>query len=114
MKSRRQFIKSSLLGLTALTFPNIIKVNADQDYDVIVIGAGAAGLAATEELIKSGKKVICLEASNRIGGRALTDNQIFGEPYDLGALWLDNGDINPFKLFGEKNSKFNLYKERSE
>ena len=114
MKSRRQFIKSSLLGLTALTFPNIIKVNADQDYDVIVIGAGAAGLAATEELIKSGKKVICLEASNRIGGRALTDNQIFGEPYDLGALWLDNGDTNPFKLFGEKNSKFNLYKERSE
>ena len=114
MKSRRQFIKSSLLGLTALTFPNIIKVNADQDYDVIVIGAGAAGLAATEELIRSGKKVICLEASNRIGGRALTDNQIFGEPYDLGALWLDNGDTNPFKLFGEKNSKFNLYKERSE
>ena len=58
MKSRRKFIKSSLLGLTALTFPNIIKVNADQDYDVVVIGAGAAGLAATEELIKSGKKVI--------------------------------------------------------
>ena len=64
MKSRRTFIKSSLLGLTALTFPNIIKVNANQDYDVVVIGAGAAGLAATEELIKSGKKVICLEASN--------------------------------------------------
>jgi len=114
MKSRRTFIKSSLLGLTALTFPNIIKVNANQDYDVVVIGAGAAGLAATQELIKSGKKVICLEASNRIGGRALTDNQIFGEPYDLGALWLENGDTNPFKLFGEKNSNFNLYKESSE
>ena len=106
MKLKRKFIKSSLLGLTAITFPSIIKVNADQDYDVVVIGAGAAGLAATEELINSGKKVICLEASNRIGGRALTDNQIFGEPYDLGALWLDNGDTNPFKLFGEKNSNF--------
>ena len=114
MKSRRKFIKSSLLGLTALTFPNIIKVNADQDYDVVVIGAGAAGLAATEELIRSGKKVICLEASNRIGGRALTDNQIFGEPYDLGALWLDNGETNPFKIYAEKNSKFNIYKERAE
>ncbi len=56
MKSRRTFIKSSLLGLTALTFPNIIKVNANQDYDIVVIGAGAAGLAATQELIKSGKK----------------------------------------------------------
>ena len=114
MKSRRTFIKSSLLGLTALTFPNIIKVNANQEYDVVIIGAGAAGLAATEELIKSGKKVICLEASNMIGGRALTDNQIFGEPYDLGAIWLENGDTNPFKLFGEKNSNFNLYKESSE
>ena len=114
MKSRRKFIKSSLLGLTVLTIPNIIKVNADQDYDVVVIGAGAAGLAATEELIKSGKKVICLEASNRIGGRALTDNQIFGEPYDLGALWLDNGETNPFKIYAEKNSKFDVYKERAE
>ena len=114
MKSRRKFIKTSLLGLTAITFPNILNANTEQDYDVIIIGAGAAGLASTEHLIKSGKKVICLEASNRIGGRALTDNNIFGEPYDLGALWLDNGDTNPFKLHGEKKSDFNLYKERSE
>ena len=112
--SRRKFIKTSFLGLTAITFPNIIKSNENQDYDVVVIGAGAAGLAATEELIKAGKKVICLEASERIGGRAFTDNQIFGEPYDLGALWLDNGETNPFKKFGENNSNFNLYKERSE
>ncbi len=47
MKSRRKFIKSSLLGLTAITFPNIITANINQDYDVVVIGAGAAGLAAT-------------------------------------------------------------------
>ena len=112
--NRRKFIKTSLLGLTAVTFPNIIKANTDQDYDVVIIGAGAAGLAATEELIKAGKKVICLEASNRIGGRAFTDNKIFDEPYDMGALWLDNGDTNPFRLYGEKNSNFNLYKERSE
>ena len=46
MKSRIKFIKSSLLGLTAITFPNIIKVNANQDYDVVVIGVGAAGIAA--------------------------------------------------------------------
>ena len=57
MKSRRKFIKSSLIGLTALTLPNMIKVHANQDYDVVIIGAGAAGLAATEELIKSGKRL---------------------------------------------------------
>jgi len=114
MNVRRKFIKSSLLGLASLSFPNIIKVNADQDYDVVIIGAGAAGLAATEELIKSGKKVICLEASNRIGGRVYTDNNIFGEPYDVGALWLENGETNPFKIYGEKNTQFNMYKERAE
>ena len=43
-----------------------------------------------------------------------TDNEIFGEPYDLGALWLENGDTNPFKIYGEKNSKFKMYKERGE
>ena len=113
-KNRRSFIKTSLLGLGLLSFPNIILANSKENYDVVVIGAGAAGLAATDELIKSGKKVICLEASNMIGGRAITDNQIFGEPYDLGALWIENGDTNNFKIYGENNSNFNVYKERYE
>ena len=76
------------------------------------MGYCGAGVALSSYLgMKLGKKVICLEASNRIGGRAFTDNKIFGEPYDLGALWLDNGDTNPFKLFGEKNSNFNFKNE---
>ena len=114
MKSRRKFIKSSLLGLTAVAFPNIIKVSANQDYDVVVVGAGAAGLAATNEFRKQGgKSVLCLEASNRIGGRVWTDNSIFNKPYDVGALWIENGDTSPFIKFAEKNSKFKIYKERS-
>ena len=113
-KNRRSFIKTSLFSLGLLSFPNIILANSKENYDVVVIGAGAAGLAATDELIKSGKKVICLEASNMIGGRAITDNQIFGEPYDLGALWIENGDTNNFKIYGENNSNFNVYKERYE
>ena len=114
MKSRRKFIKSSLLWLTAITFPNIITANINQNYDVVVIGAGAAGLAATTELRRQGgKSVICLEASNRIGGRAWTDNTIFNKPYDVGAMWIENGDSSPFIKFAKKNSKFKIYKERS-
>ena len=110
--NRRKFIISSLSGLALATLPRF--TYASSNPDVVVIGAGAAGLAATDTLLKAGKKVVCLEASNRIGGRAYTDNEIFGEPYDIGALWLDNGETNPFKIYGEKNPKFNMYKERSE
>jgi len=42
------------------------------NVDIIIIGAGAAGLAAGRELSKAGKKVFLLEAQNRIGGRIHT------------------------------------------
>jgi monoamine oxidase len=42
------------------------------DCDVVIIGAGAAGLAAARELSHAGVRVICLEARDRVGGRILT------------------------------------------
>ena len=80
--NRRQFI-SSILSVSALI--NLPKISLASDPDVIVIGAGASGLAATEYLLKKGKSVICIEANNRIGGRCYTDNAFFGVPYDMGA-----------------------------
>ena len=56
--------------------------------DVVVIGAGAAGIAAARRLLAAGRSVVVLEAGRRIGGRACTDTQAFGTPYDLGAAWL--------------------------
>ena len=78
------------------------------DYDVIVIGAGAAGLAATKRLHTQGWNVICLEAADRIGGRAYTDTQIFGTPFDMGAHWLHYEHINPFIGIGQSLG-FDLY-----
>jgi monoamine oxidase len=43
-----------------------------ESYDVIIIGAGAAGLAAARELTGAGLRTRCLEARDRIGGRILT------------------------------------------
>jgi monoamine oxidase len=65
--------------------------------DIAVIGAGAAGLAATRTLIERGLSAICIEARDRIGGRAWTDSETFGVPFDRGCAWLHSGDINPWR-----------------
>jgi monoamine oxidase len=70
------------------------------DYDAVVVGAGAAGIAATGALHSAGLKVICVEAANRIGGRAHTDTAIFGVPFDVGAHWLHNEHVNALKAPG--------------
>ena len=55
----------------------------EQDADVIIIGAGAAGLAAARELSAAQLKVIVLEARDRIGGRIHTHFDKW--PIELGA-----------------------------
>jgi monoamine oxidase len=67
---------------------------ATTDYDVIVIGAGLSGLTTAKDLIRNGRHVLVLEATDRIGGRAVTDTS-FDVPIDLGAAWLHDADYNP-------------------
>lgn len=57
-------------------------------YDVIVIGAGYAGLTATHELCKAGKNVLLLEARDRVGGRVWTQRFDDGSYVDLGGAWV--------------------------
>ena len=110
---RRRFIISGISGL-ALTFLPRFSF-ASSNPDVVVIGAGAAGLAATNYLMQKGKTVICIEADNRIGGRVYTDNSIFGVPYDLGAHWIEASKKNPYRIYGEKNkNELNVYPEGKE
>ena len=57
-----------------------------EHYDIIVIGAGAAGLIAAYDLSKAGKQVLILEARDRIGGRAYTiSDDNFSLPVETGA-----------------------------
>lgn len=74
----------------------------------MIVGAGAAGIAAARRLTTAGRRVVVLEASADIGGRCITDTTTFGAPYDRGARWIYMSDINPLaKLAPEV--KLDLY-----
>jgi len=62
--------------------------------DVIVIGAGAAGLGAARQLAAAGIAVRVIEARNRLGGRAWTAHAPSGLPTELGCAWLHSADEN--------------------
>jgi len=75
--------------------------------DVIIIGAGSAGLSAAKELSKQGISFIVVEASHRIGGRAYSEEIAADVWFDLGCAYLDAGpdaknridESNPFVDF---------------
>ena len=76
------------------------------DPDVVIIGAGVAGLAAARTLMAAHKTVLVLEARDRIGGRAYTDSTSFGFPFDHGAQWIEAGKSNPaMAILREANAK---------
>lgn len=64
-----------------------------EEVDVVVIGAGFAGLAAAERLMAADRRVVVLEASDRVGGRARTDYRLArGTPLELGAQMVHGRD----------------------
>ncbi len=64
--------------------------------DVIIIGAGAAGLSAAKELARHGLTYTLVEGSHRIGGRAYSEEIAPDVWFDLGCAWLVGATANPF------------------
>jgi monoamine oxidase len=63
--------------------------------DVVIVGAGAAGIAAARRLAAVGRRFALVEAAGTVGGRCVTDMTVFGIPFDRGAHWIHMPDINP-------------------
>ena len=63
------------------------------DPDVVIVGAGAAGVSAARRLAGRGHAVLLVDALDRIGGRAWTET-VVGLPLDLGCGWLHSAERN--------------------
>ena len=100
--TRRDVLAGAGAGALALSAMPAV-ANVPSDPDIVVIGAGAAGLGATRTLMDMGVSVACVEARNLIGGRAYTDHDMFGVPYDTGCHWLHVEHLNPFADFARAN-----------
>jgi monoamine oxidase len=60
----------------------------ERSTDVVVIGAGLAGLSAARALVASGHEVVVLEARDRVGGRTLNEPIGDGKIVELGGQWV--------------------------
>jgi monoamine oxidase len=73
-------------------------------YDVIIVGAGYSGLTAGNKLVVAGKKVLILEARDRVGGRVYTKQLEDGNYVDLGAAWVGPTQDRFYELIKKTNS----------
>jgi monoamine oxidase len=99
--SRRHFLAASALAAAGPALA--AAAPASGDVDVVIVGAGAAGIAAARRLVAAKQRIAVLEASDHIGGRCITDTKTFDVPYDRGAHWIHMPDINPVAKLGARS-----------
>jgi monoamine oxidase len=82
------------------------------DADIVVVGAGLAGLSAARELVARGSSVVLLEARDRVGGRVLNHDIGGGKVVEVGGQWIgptqerlaalaDDLGVETFPTYGE-------------
>ncbi|MTI03387.1 NAD(P)/FAD-dependent oxidoreductase [Roseibium sp. RKSG952] len=96
MYTRRSALKLGIASFLVSLGSGVQSQDLD-DTTVIVIGAGISGLAAGQELLRHGAKVIILEAGDYAGGRIRTDMSM-GVPFEYGAGWIHGpSSANPIQ-----------------
>lgn len=76
-----------LSGCLSSSKSNTSNKPSQAQFDVIVVGAGVAGLKSAKDLTEKGLNVLVLEAQSKVGGRLKVNNQL-GIPFDEGASWI--------------------------
>ena len=90
--TRRQALKVLGVGTGVALTPRIVASRLatseeDKRADVIVVGAGFAGLTAARNLMREGRRVVVLEARDRVGGRVKA-GKLAGHSVDVGGMWV--------------------------
>ena len=91
--------RRSFLALTAssvIASSSAVRAVVPSNPDVVVVGAGASGLAAARILMAKELSVAVVEANDRIGGRAWTESETFGVPFDHGCSWVQTTKVDMF------------------
>jgi monoamine oxidase len=78
---------------------------ASGEFEVVVVGGGAAGIAAARRLHDAGVQCLLVEARDRLGGRAWTVVDRHGFGLDLGCGWLHSADRNPWVAIAEAQGR---------
>jgi monoamine oxidase len=104
--SRRDMLRLLGVGAAGVLIPDVSQAAPDSErphrVDAIVVGAGMAGLAAARTLRRSGKKVVVLEARDRVGGRVKA-GKLAGHTIDLGGMWVGPTQTRLLELLREYN-----------
>src|SRR5881296_2667824 len=85
--TRRGLIGAAAAGAAVAALPKSSQ-GATRSADVIVVGAGLAGLTAAREIVRAGRSVIVLEARDRVGGRVLNHPLANGGYSELGGMFV--------------------------
>src|SRR4051812_13552011 len=97
--TRRHLLSASMaLAMAPALRGRALAAPLPREADIVVIGAGAAGIAAARRIQAANRKLIVLEAGDRIGGRCITDATAFDTPFDRGARWLHDPDSPMIRL----------------
>jgi monoamine oxidase len=112
--TRRQFIRGAANAAVALQLPGLHSAfggdesrpagtpRENRSCEVLIVGAGAAGLGAARQLADAGKPVVIVEARPRIGGRVWTQRAWADAAVDMGASWIHGHLGNPMTELAER------------
>lgn len=96
------------MGVGLARYPALAQALPRGEVDLVVIGAGAAGLAAAREALETGRSVLVLEAAARVGGRVHTDRSLRmadGRPgfFEAGAHYIHWAERNPWRELARRH-----------